>query len=120
MTRLPSCFRASNRSLRFESLEHRHLLAVTLDLIGSQLTAPLLDGSNDPLNVNVSNDSGFFQAEMSLDINPTNPLNLAGFSFKRTNSSNDRLDFFYTTDGANPGFRSVALRFAGTGGILSI
>lgn len=63
------------RRLRVERLEDRTLLAVDLSLSGAQT---LIAGPN----LNVSNEPGALQVEMTLDVNPTNPLNLAGFSHR--------------------------------------
>jgi hypothetical protein len=50
-------------------------------------------------NINVSNDSAAQQSEMSLDINPTNPLNVTGFSH-RIGSLNE-IDVFVSYDGGD-------------------
>ncbi len=92
--------RSSERSLHFEPLETRALLSVTLDLGGAQTLIP---GDN----LNVSNDSDSeddpknpgqlrilerYQSEMTLDVNPTNPLNLAGFSHRIVVEWDDSVD----------------------------
>ncbi|MCH8045236.1 MAG: hypothetical protein IID44_16110 [Planctomycetes bacterium] len=76
--------------LKLEPLEDRTLLSVSLDFSGTQA---IVGGTN----INVSNESTVHQSEMTLDVNPTNPLNLAGFS----HNINDlkEIDVFYTTDG---------------------
>ncbi len=69
------------RRLRFETLEQRRVLAVTIELSDNLTISPLLQGES-PDYVNVSNESSSytFQSEMSIDVNPKNPLHLAGFS----------------------------------------
>jgi Planctomycete extracellular len=73
--------RPYGRRLRFESLEQRQMLAVTLDLSAGIAMAPTL-AANSPDYVNVSNQPNAYQSEMMLDVNPANPLHLAGFSHK--------------------------------------
>ncbi len=96
------------RKLRLEPLEGRNLLAVILDLGGEQTLIP---GDN----INVSNDwepdpsdpekpAERHQSEMTLDVDPTNPLNLAGFSHRRNMAENEttggnEIDVFHSQDG---------------------
>ena len=58
-----------------EALESRRLLAAFLKLDGGQVPTPA------PL-VNVSSDATNFQSEMMIAVNPTNPLNVVGFSHR--------------------------------------
>ena len=78
------------RSLRLEPLEDRRLLAVFLDLQGAQT---LVAGAN----VNVSGDAARVQSEMLIDVNPTNPLNLAGLSHRISGSIS--VELYYSNDG---------------------
>ena len=81
------------RTARFEQLENRSLLAVSLTLAGTQT----ISGG---ANFNVSDDSAQFQQEMSVDVNPANPLNVAGFSHSILGSPfTVNVDLFYTMDG---------------------
>lgn len=64
--------------LGFETLEDRALLSVSLSLNGPQTIVP-------GATINVSNDNTNSQSEMSLVVNPTNPLNLVGFSHRLEN-----------------------------------
>jgi hypothetical protein len=77
-----------------EPLERRVQLSVSLALSGTQTITP---GSV----VNASSDSSAWETEMSVVVNPTNPLNLAGFSHNREREMDDALsmDVFYSTDG---------------------
>ena len=75
--------RRRNRKLHFEALEERRVLAVTLVPGSGVEMAPLVDMDGMPDYVNVSEDSSNYQSEMTLDVNPTDPLHLAGFSHKR-------------------------------------
>lgn len=96
------CARQFSRRLRFEPLEQRRLLAVTLDLGPAIALAPRLDTEGLPINVNVSNQPTAYQSEMTLDVNPTNPLNLAGFSHRLDESGfSVRMDVFWSDDGGN-------------------
>ena len=72
--------------LGLEPLEERTLLSVTLDLGGAQ---SIVGGTN----INVSDASAIHQSEMTLDVNPTNPLNLAGFSHNI--GDKNEIDVFY-------------------------
>src|SRR5688500_2288439 len=64
--------------LGFETLEDRALLSVSLSLNGPQTIVP-------SATLNVSTDVANAQSEMSLVINPTNPLNVVGFSHRLEN-----------------------------------
>src|SRR5262245_13950572 len=55
----------------FESLESRQLLSATVTFNGSQTISP------GP-TINVSADNSFGQSGMVIEVNPTNPLQLAG------------------------------------------
>lgn len=85
-------WRQRQKRLGVESLEIRKLLSVTLSLSGTQ---SLVGGTN----INVSNDSNAHQSEMTVDINPTNPLNLAGFSHHI--GSHNEIDVFYSSNGGS-------------------
>ena len=88
------------RALAFEPLERRDLLAVSLNLGGPQVPAPLLTPGAAVENVNVSDDSDFRQSEMSVDVNPTNPLNLAGFSHRVAGGTTQPvIDVYFSEDG---------------------
>jgi hypothetical protein len=50
------------------------------------------------VNVNVSADGALTQTEMSVDVNPTNPLNLAGFSHRRGAGANN-VELYFSFDG---------------------
>lgn len=83
--------RASDGRGRFEQLESRTMLAADLTLSGTQT----LSGG---AYVNVSGDTGRLQHEMTLDVNPANPLNIAGFSHSTVGAVIEA-DVFYTRDG---------------------
>lgn len=68
------------------------MLAADLNLSGTQT----LSGG---AYVIASKDTSLNQHEMTLDVNPTNPLNLAGFSHSTDSTLNIRTDVFYTRDG---------------------
>jgi hypothetical protein len=102
--------RPNERRLRFESLEGRQMLAVSLELSTNVAIQPLLDTDGLPKNVNVSGPMGqptAYQSEMTLDVNPTNPLHLAGFSHKlifdpsdpETVTDYSQIDVFQSVDG---------------------
>ena len=95
MLRPPICaatrdVRARNSS-RMESLEARTLLAASLSLNGAQTVV------GNP-NVRVSVD-GTQQSEMSVAINPTNPLNIVAFTHRIGASAT--MGTYYTLDGGN-------------------
>jgi hypothetical protein len=69
------------RRLRFESLEDRRVLAVSLGLGDTLGVSPSLQGSS-PDYINVSNQPMAYQSEMTLDVNQTNPLHLAALGHK--------------------------------------
>jgi Ca2+-binding RTX toxin-like protein len=76
-----------------EPLETRLQLSASLTLNGAQTITP---GSV----VNASNDPNNYQSEMSVTVNPTNPLNLVGFSHRADppGYTFDAMDVFYSTD----------------------
>ena len=74
-----------------EELEDRVLLNATLELAGGQT---IVGGTN----LNVSNDGSSFQSEISLAINPMNPLNIAGFSHNIGGGAID-VDLYSSMDG---------------------
>jgi hypothetical protein len=88
------------RRLGFEVLEDRRVLAASLDLAQVIGIAPVLE-SGAPHYVNASQDSSNHQSEITLDVNPSNPLNLAGFSYRLTHSTETHIeiDVFYSIDG---------------------
>src|SRR5947208_10389040 len=57
----------------YETLESRRMFSVSLALSGPQTITP------GP-TINVSADNSFGQSGMELDVNPKNPLNIAGVS----------------------------------------
>jgi hypothetical protein len=81
------------------------MLAVTLDLASQVAPAPMLDGTQLPINANVnaSTQINGNQSEMSVVVDPTNPLRLAGFSarLQGQGASRDQIDVFYSADGGN-------------------
>jgi hypothetical protein len=98
-----------------ERLEDRTLLAVSLSLNG---TETLTAGAN----VNASNDAATTQEEMSVAINPTNPLNVAGFTHRgqgiafvtmvAVHSNDGGLTWASTSiDGTVDGFAAATERF---------
>jgi hypothetical protein len=89
--------RRFSRCLKLEKLERRDLLAATLDLTSNVALAPQVDTDGLATNVNVSGEPTNYQSEMTLDVNPVNPLNLAGFSFRAGDTS--VLEVFYSLDG---------------------
>ncbi|TWU24621.1 sialidase family protein [Bythopirellula polymerisocia] len=78
------------RHLAFETLENRQMLSVSLALNGPQTIVP-------GTTINVSNNINQSQSEMSLVINPTNPLNVVGFSHRL--GSPITLDVYSSSDG---------------------
>ncbi len=82
-----------SRRLAFEPLEDRNLLSVSLGLLGPQTITP-------GATIDVSNVSGApagWQSEMSLVVDPTNPLHLVGFSHRL--DSPITLDVYRSVDG---------------------
>lgn len=87
-------------SLGAELLEDRSMLSALLTLNGPE---SIVVGAN----VNVSNNNATLESEMSIDINPTNPLNVVGFVHDiynqtqpgTTNMAQNRIQVFYSTDG---------------------
>jgi len=77
--------------LDFETLESRRMLA-SLVLGGTQAIVP-------GATINVSADNTAFQSEMSVVINPTNPLNLVGFSHRLIPGGATVLDVYRSTNG---------------------
>src|SRR5262245_2288912 len=75
--------------LAVERLEERTVPSAVLSLSGPQTLAA---GSN----INVSNNTATTESEMLVDVNPTNPLNVAGFVHD-TRSLN-QIQVFYSTD----------------------
>lgn len=78
------------RHLAFETLEDRRMLSVSLALNGPQTIVP-------GTTINVSNNLSLSQSEMSLVINPTNPLNVVGFSHRLGNPIT--MDVYASSDG---------------------
>jgi hypothetical protein len=76
--------------LKVELLEDRTLLSATLVLDGPQTLVP------NP-NVAASSDPATRESEMSLAINPTNPLNVVGFTHDVQQLSH--IQVFYSMDG---------------------
>jgi hypothetical protein len=100
------------RRAYFERLEDRSLLSVTLSLDGLQ--TPVVNP-----NINVSQEaldalspllsSETIQSEMTLDVNPTNPLNIVGFAHRITQPDPQEIehsviDVLYTHNGGQDWF----------------
>jgi hypothetical protein len=79
-------------SNRIESLEPRTLLSAALSLAGTQTVL----GS---VNVRVSIDAATQQSEMSVAVNPANPLNIVAFTHRIGASAT--MGTYYTFDGGN-------------------
>jgi hypothetical protein len=105
--------RALNKAACSEALERRLFLSASLAFNGSQTLTP-------GATTNVSGDAVNAQSEMSLVVNPTNPLNLVGFSHRV--STPIVLDVYSSSDGgstwttnqitnANDGFGAAGNRF---------
>jgi len=90
--------RSTARLWHCESLESRRLLAASLVLGGAQTVVPgaTIDVSAF-INSPPSGDTAAGQSEMSLVINPTNPLNLVGFSHRLTTPI--VMDLYRSTNG---------------------
>ncbi|MCW3062682.1 MAG: BNR/Asp-box repeat protein, partial [Capsulimonas sp.] len=79
----------------FEPLEIRMLLSASLSLSGLQTITP-------SSAIDVSNDAANYQSEMSADINPHNPLNVAGISHRiASDLSTISIDVFYSNNGGD-------------------
>jgi hypothetical protein len=84
-----------SRTLTLQVLEDRTLLSATLVLDGPQTLVPLP-------NVNVSQSTTVDHSEMTVSVNPTNPINLAGFTHYIVPSFNyDQIAVYYSFDGGN-------------------
>lgn len=77
-----------------EPLESRRLLSTSLSLNGAQFPTPTAA-------INVSSDTANGQSEMLIAINPTNPLNVVGFSHRLPPGGVITLDLYRSTDGGN-------------------
>jgi hypothetical protein len=77
---------------RIESLESRTLLTTALSLSGTQAILA-------SANVRVSVDAATQQSEMSVAVNPTNPLNLVAFTHRIGASAT--MGTYYSFDGGN-------------------
>jgi hypothetical protein len=75
-----------------EPLESRRLLAASLVMNGFQNATP-------SAAVNLSLDSANGQSEMLIAVNPTNPLNIVGFSHRIPPNGTITLDVYRSTDG---------------------
>jgi hypothetical protein len=84
--------RRSSRRLSLETLEARTLLSAQLQLNGDQTLVPFA-------NVNASHNPTTVESEMAVSINPTNPLNVVGFTHDGGNL--DHIQVFYSMDGGN-------------------
>jgi hypothetical protein len=89
----------ARKSLVVEVLEDRRLMSAQLILSGPQTLAPYA-------NVNVSNSAATGESEMAVAINPTNPLNVVGFSHDY-NSSFDKIQVFHSFNGGATWTRNV-------------
>jgi hypothetical protein len=112
----------TTRPLLLECLEERTLLSAHLTLAGAQTLV-----ANTNVNVAASSNTvGTVESEMVVDVNPTNPLNVVGFTHNVNNFN--QIQVFYSIDGGNAwtrrlisnvasstsdtdGFGQVALRF---------
>jgi hypothetical protein len=102
--------RAATRRLALEVLEDRTLLSASLILDGPQTLVPLA-------NVNVSNSTSVDHSEMTVTINPANPLNIAGFSHYIVPSFDyDQIAVYYSLDGGNSWAKTL---IGGTGAVNS-
>src|SRR5947208_15565755 len=90
--------RAASRPTCCEALELRRLLAASLTLGGAQTVVPgaTIDASAF-VNSPPSGDTAAGQSEMTLAVNPTNPLNLVGFSHRL--ASPILMNLYRSTDG---------------------
>src|SRR5437588_9922679 len=80
------------QTIRLETLESRQMMSVSLSLNGPQtITA-------EPM-INASADNSFGQSGIVIDINPTNPLNVAGF-VQHVGGQNE-IDVYHSSDGGN-------------------
>jgi hypothetical protein len=86
------------QSLPLESLEPRQMMNVYLSLNGPQTIS-----ARPTLDVSADNSSG--QSGMVIDINPTNPLNLAGFV--QHIGAQNQIDVYHSSDGGNHWFKTV-------------
>jgi hypothetical protein len=92
---------ASSRRPRLEVLEDRTLLSATLVLDGPQTLVPLP-------NVNVNQSTTVDHSEMTVSINPTNPLNVAGFTHYIVPFYDyDQIAVYYSLDGGNTWGRTL-------------
>jgi hypothetical protein len=80
-------------------LERRDLLSASLILSGPQTLVPYA-------NVNASASAATGESEMTVAINPTNPLNVVGFSHDY-NSNFDKIQVFYSFNGGTTWTRKV-------------
>jgi hypothetical protein len=83
--------RRSGPRLELESLESRTLLTARLLLDGPQTLAA-------GANVQAATDPNTLESEMVVDVNPTNPLNVAGFTHDILNL-NSHIQLFFSMDG---------------------
>ncbi len=101
--------RDRRRPLALEVLEDRSLLSAQLILNGPQTLTPYA-------NVNASNSPGVYQSEMTVAINPQNPLNVVGFSHHRNGISFNEISVYYSIDG---GTSWTLTLIGGTGAVNS-
>jgi hypothetical protein len=80
------------RPLALETLETRNLLSAQLQLNGDQTLVAFP-------NVNASHNPTTIESEMSVSINPTNPLNVVGFTHEA--ATLNPIQVFYSMDGGN-------------------
>ena len=91
--RFPHYAIVKNRSrFQFERLEDRRLLTASLSLAGTQT---LVAGTN----IDASVDHASQQQNMSIDINPTNPLHVTGVSERNTPTTGTSLGLYRSSDG---------------------
>jgi hypothetical protein len=91
--RAPRCPALPAARLNLEILETRTLLSATLVLDGPQTLVPYA-------NINVANTPTVDESEMTIAVNPTNPLNVAGFShYIQPGFNYNQIAVFYSLDG---------------------
>jgi hypothetical protein len=95
-----------SRRLELELLEGRVLLSTTLRLGGTQTLVA-------NTNVLVPPDLTTAESEMVVDINPTNPLNVVGFTHNTLNFS--QIQVFFSTNGGNSWTRRLISNTSGPG-----
>ena len=80
------------RDSSFERLEVRQLLTANLTLAGTQTVV-------HNANIDASNDHATQQQNLAIDINPTNPLHVAGVSEQNNPTTGTSLGLYRSSDG---------------------